>query len=285
MWNQNNGNGNGYGYGQADDVYGRLNHTREIGGARFPFLEGSGTYALCTLEEFQHSSDGPSARALFEVLTSKDGKHAVGSYVVKIWKLVKPPFKPGMETDADRFADFCRKLKGAPAGHPIGNDIRVLMKERMNEQLARGTVIEGVAVPNQKGTWINIYWNNVAQTPQDIAQMRQRLEQKGIPDTRSGPQQPQGNFAAQQAQQALAQNPAFAQPQQGYGQQAWNQQYPNAGVNPQYGAPAQPGPGLQQQQYGAPAQPQQGGFLTQAQPGAPGPGPQNGGNSGQGGGW
>jgi hypothetical protein len=276
MWNQNNGNGNGY--GQQDDVYGRLNNTKDVGGARFPFIEGSGKYALCVLEEFPHSSDGPSARALLKVLECKDGKHAPGTFVVKIWKLVKPSKFQGQATDADMFADFCRKLKGAPAGYPIGNDIRVLMKERSNEQLARGTVIEAVAVPNKKGTWINVYWNAIPQSPQDIAAMRQRLEAEGIPATTSGPTQPaQGNFAAQQAQQALAQNPAFAQPG-GYGQQPWNQQNPNAGFNPQAVPSAYPSAMPTQPA----AAPQQGGFLTQA---GPPPGTPNGGNNGQGGGW
>jgi hypothetical protein len=189
MWNQNNGNGNGY--GNQDDVYGRLNNTKDVGGARFPFVEGSGKYALCILEEFSHSSDGPSARALLKVIESKDGKHAPGTFVVKIWKLVKPSKFQGQATDADMFADFCRKLKNAPAGYPIGNDIRILMKERSNEQLARGTIIEAVAVPNRKGTWINVYWNAVPQQPQDIAAMRQRLEAEGIPETGARtPQQP-----------------------------------------------------------------------------------------------
>src|SRR5689334_2511646 len=103
-WNQGNG------YGAQEDVYGRLNNTRDVGGARFPFLEDSGRYALCTLEEFTHSSDGPCARALFEVLESRTGKHAVGSHVVKIWKLVKPPKFQNQPSEADMFADFCRKL-------------------------------------------------------------------------------------------------------------------------------------------------------------------------------
>jgi hypothetical protein len=271
MWNQNNGNGNGY--GNADDVYGRLNHTKDVGGARFPFIEGSGKYALCTLEEFPHASDGPSARALLKVIECKDGKHAPGTFVVKIWKLVKPSKFPNSPTDADMFADFCRKLKGAPAGYPIGNDIRVLMKERPNDQLARGTVIEAVAVPNKKGTWINVYWNAVPQSPQDIAAMRQRLEAEGIPDTKSGPQQ--GNFAAQQAMQAVQNNPQFMQqPQQMY----------SPPQQSAYGPPAHPA--SMPWAGGAPTQqpaPQQGGFLGQAQPGAPGT--PNGGNNGQGGGW
>lgn len=209
MWNQGNGNG-------SDDVYGRLNNAKEVGSARFPFLEGSGRYALCTLEEFQHSTDGPCARALFEVLECKDGKHANGSYVVKLWKLVKPAKFQGQATDADMFADFCRKLKGAPVspvGYPIGNDIRVLMKERAAEQLARGTVIEAVAVPNQKKTWINIYWNAVPQTPEQIVQMRQRLEQRGIPDTGRGPTAPvQTPYVSSAAPAAPAAQPAGVPP-------------------------------------------------------------------------
>lgn len=201
----NNGQNNGGGYGQ-DDVYGRLNNTKDVGKPRFPFVEDSGKLALYTLEEFQHSTDGPSARALFEVLESKTGKHPVGSHVVKIWKLVKPAKFQGQATDADMFADFCRKLKGAPAGHPIGNDIRVLMKERPADQLARGTVIEAVAVMNQKKTWTNIFWNNVQQTPQDIAAMRARLEQKGIPTTDfNAPAQQQPQYQQYAQQQALPQ--------------------------------------------------------------------------------
>lgn len=280
MWNgQNNGNGNGYGQpqqqygGQQEDVYGRLNNTRDVGGARFPFIEdGTHKLALCTLEEFQHSSDGPSARILFEVLASN--KHAVGSYVVKIYKLVKPAKFQGQATDADAFADFCRKLKGAPIGYPIGNDIRVLMKERPNEQLARGTAIECVGVPNKKGTWTNIYWNAIQQSPQDIAAMRQRLEAKGIPDTKGGPQQMQ----QQQVSYPAPGMQQYAQPQ--YAPQPM-QQPPQA--PPQY-AYAQSGyqAPLAPQQPAAPAQAPQGGFLAQIPPQGPGP---QGGNNGGGGTW
>ncbi len=216
-WNQGNGNGQGSGYG-PDDVYGRLNNARDVGTVRFPFLEDAGRFALCTLDEFQSQSDGPCARALFEVLESKGGKHPVGSHVVKVWKLVKPPAKPGMTTEGEWFADFCRKLKGAPPGYPIGNDIRVLMKERPEQQLARGTVIETTTSLREytkrdgtKAVWTNIYWITVPQTPQDIASMRQRLEQKGIPGTGGGspatPTQPQ---MPQQPQYAT---PQYAQPQ------------------------------------------------------------------------
>lgn len=175
-WNQGNG---------QDDVYGRLNNTRDVGAPRFPFIEaGTHKLALCSLEEFQHASDGACARALFEVYSSN--KHQIGSYVVKIWKLVKPAKYQGQASDADMFADFCRKLKGAPAGHPIGNDIRVLMKERVAEQLARGTMIECVGIPNKKGTWTNIYWNAIPQTQADIVASRQRVEAKGIPNSSGG---------------------------------------------------------------------------------------------------
>ena len=189
MWNQN---GNG-----QDDVYGRLNNTKDVGGARYPFIEaGTHKLALAVLEEFTHSADGPSARAILKVLDSR--AHPVGSFVVKIWKLVKPAKFPNQPTDADQFADFCRKLKNAPVGHPIGNDIRVLMKERPADQLARGTVIECNGVANKKGTYVNAYWNSVPQTPQDIAAMRQRIEAEGVPSA-NGPQQPQQGY--QQPQQ------------------------------------------------------------------------------------
>ncbi len=234
MWNQGNGNGQGNGYGQgANDTYDRLNgYTRELGGARFPFMEASGRYALAVLEEFQHTSDGPSARALFKVIECK-GKHPVGSFVVKIWKLVKPPKYQNKPSDGELFTDFCRKLKGAPAGYPMGNDIRVLMKERPQEQLARGTVIDAVGVPNQKGTWVDIYWNTVPQAPADIAAMRQRLEAEGIPDTggrasptslaQAYPANPQYQMSQTQYGLPPGAQPVQAPVQQGMPQQGWGQ--------------------------------------------------------------
>lgn len=250
------GNGNGYG---NDDVYGRLNNTRDVGGARFPFIEdGRHKLAVVTLEEFQHSSDGPSARGLFLVLESN--KHNVGSYVVKIWKLVKPAKFPNQATDADKFADFCRKLKNAPSGYPIGNDIRVLMRDRAREQLARGMVIECTGVPNKKGNWVETYWNAVQQTPQDIAAMRQRIEQQGVPSTSdAAPQQ-----MPVQNQYAGAPHPS-QMPQQ---YPAQMQQTPQ-----QYAQPPLQNPVPQ-----APAAPPQGGFLAQLPP-------QGNGNGNQGGGW
>ena len=216
MWN---GNGQG-----GDDVYGRLNNTKDVGGARYPFIEdGTHKLALAVLEEFQHSTDGPCARAILKVVESK--KHPVASFVVKIWQLVKPAKFPNQPTDADMFADFCRKLKNAPIGYPIGNDIRVLMKERPADQLARGTVIDANGVANKKGNYVNVYWNSVLQTPQDVVAMRQRIEAEGVPSA-SGPSAPQtpqntppeGAYGrpAQTYTQAPGYVPAAPQPQGGY---------------------------------------------------------------------
>lgn len=279
MWNngnQNNGNWNNgpQNYGQQDP-YAVGDTARERGGARFPFVEGSGTYAVAQLEEFPHSTDGVSARALLKVLASKDGKHPVGSFVVKIWKLVKPPKFPNALTEGEEFVDFCRKLKGAPAGYAMGQDMRTLMKPapvgRAAEQLARGTVIECVAVPNKKGTWINVYWNHVQQSPQDIAAMRQRLEAEGIPSTGPQSQGTQGGqyqgapHPSQMQGQYPAQNQgSMPQQQSPYSPQQYAQQQPQQ--------PQQP-----QQQYAQPAP--QGGFLGQATPGGQGP------QGGNGGGW
>jgi len=270
-WGNNNGQGNGYGQGQSygqDDVYGRLNNTREIGGARFPFIEGGKhKLAVVTLEEFMHSSDGPSVRGLFKVLESTT--HKPGSYVVKIWKLVKPPKYNTQPSDGDKFADFCRKLKNAPISYPIGNDIRVLMKERARDQLARGSVIEATGVPNKKGDWIEVYWNAVeGQTPEMIAQLRASIEQEGVPNTSGGPNQQQGY------QQAPAQQQYAPPAQQAYQPQPMQQ----APVQYQQQAPAQ--------QYAPPVAPQQqapqGGFLAQLPP-PNGNGNPQGGNGG--GGW
>lgn len=261
MWNQNNGNGqgNGYGqqqpqaqygqapqqgYGQQEDVYGRLNHAKDVGGARYPFIAGGQhKLALAVLEEFMHSTDGPCARAILKVIASP--VHPPGSFVVKIWKLVRPGKFPNQATDADQFVDFCRKLKGAPPGAPLGDSIRTLMKERPADQLARGTVIDANGVPNKKGNYVNVYWNNVPQGPQDIAAMRQRIEADGLPASN-----------------------APAQPPQGYAQQAAPPQYMQQAAPPQY-VPAQP---PMQQQYAqqpqapAPQGPPPGGFLANVPP-------------------
>lgn len=282
MWNQGSGNGqgNGYGqqgqgyypqqgYGQQQDVYGRLDNSRDVGGARFPYIAaGTHKLVLVTLEEFGDANN-PKVRALFKTLESRTQQP--GSFCVKIWALVKPPRFTNATTEADEFADFCRKLKGAPTGHPISNDIRTLMKERVAEQLARGTVIECTGVAGKqkdpgKEPYVRVYWNSLQQQPSDIAAMRQRLEQEGIPAT--GQQQPQGQFQnaphpAQMANQYPAQQgmPMQPGPQQGYGQPQGFPQPP---------APTQQGYGQQ------PAQPQgqPGGFLPQLPP--------QGGNGGRG---
>ncbi len=191
---------------------------QRLGKSRFFIEAGQHRLALAVLEEFMHSSDGPSARAILKVVSSSS--HPVGSFVTRIWKLVKPAKFPQQPTDADQFADFCRKLKNAPAGHPIGNDIRVLMKERPLDQLARGTVIDCNGVTNKKGTYVNTYWNAVPQSPQDIAAMRQRIEAEGVPSA-SGPAQAapvaQGYGPTPQQQIQGAPNPTYApaQPAQG----------------------------------------------------------------------
>jgi hypothetical protein len=303
MWNGNGNNGNGQGgypqqgyqqqpqqgyqqqtYGNGDDVYGRMNNAREQGGARFPFIE-VGRHKLClvTLEKFQHSSDGPCARGIFEVLESN--AHQPGSFVVKIWKLVKKPKYDSQASDAELLAQMCIALKGAPRGYPIGNDIRTLLEERSQEQLARGTMIDCTGVPNKKGNWVNLYWTTVAQTPEQIVQNRQRLEAKGIPA--SSPQQAQGGaqfqgapHPQQMAQQYPAQQMAPQQPpmQQGYQMQPGTYTMAPGAQAPQQYAPQQQAP--------------QGGFLAQLPPvqgppqgapqqQAPMQGPPQGGNGGR----
>lgn len=167
--------------GNQDDVYGRLNNTKDIGFERHPFIgEGDHKLVVISLEEFNHAQHGPSVRATFEVMESQT--HQQGTRVVKLWNLTKPSkFPATQENDSDRFADFCRKLKGAPKGHPIGNDIRVLMKERAAEQLARGMLIKarGANTAKQdKKPWVEVYWENIAQSPEQIASWRTRIENR-----------------------------------------------------------------------------------------------------------
>lgn len=303
MWNNGNGNGqggygqgNGYGqpqYGQGqgygggggldEETYNRMNNARDVGGARFPFIDGGRhKLAVATIEKFKHKKDGACARVLFKVLESQS--HKPGSFVVKIWKLVMPPKFDSQPSDAEKFADFCMKLKNAPKGHPIGNDIRVLLELRPQEQLARGSVIECTGVANAKGTWVECYWAALPQMPEDIVRMRAQLEAEGIPSTGAQGGQFQG---APHPAQMPGQYPAQQAPMQGgpQGQYGYPAQPPQQG----YGPAPTPQPQYAPPQYGAPAnapQPSQGGFVGQLPPQVPpgGYGPQ-GGNGGQGGTW
>ncbi len=231
MWNQ--GNGNGYGQGPSD-VYDRLNNARQVNN-RDPYIEeGQHTLAVISIEEFP-SEQGAAVRASFEVLESNSMRP--GTKCGTVWFLQKPTPKPGMISDSDRFADFCIRLKGAPAGHPIGADIRVLVKDRAADQLARGMVIRVLGVKKTAKTtgksFVVMNWSNVEQTPQQIAEMRQRIEAKGLVD----PPRAQGQFQgaphpaqmpqAYPAQQAQA--PQYAPPQVS---QAWPPAAAPQGVPP-----------------------------------------------------
>jgi hypothetical protein len=300
MWNNNgNGQGNGYGqqppqgyqqpqqqgYGQGpQDTYDRLNNARQITN-RDPYIEvGTHKLAVISLEEFQHDT-GPAIRARFEVLESTAMRP--GTTCGAVWFLTKPAPKQGMVTDSDRFADFCMRLKGAPAGYPIGNDIRVLLKERANDQLARGMVITAVGINKVAKTtgkaFTVVHWNNVPQDNAQIAQMRMSIEQRGLanqnaPAPQTGGPAQLGYAQPQGAPQGYAQQPPQGRPPQGYQQP----------MQPQYGQPQGAAPGFTpppQQGYGQPQQPMQpqgvppGGFLGNVPP--------QGGNNGNGGqgGW
>jgi hypothetical protein len=262
----NNGNRS-----NTDAVYNGLDNAKELGGARFPFFEaGNHKVAVVLLEEYT-SKDGQAVRLIGEILESN--VHKVGDLHTKIWKIEQPPKFPNGVTPADEFAAFCRALKGAPKGVSIGANIRVLMKDRAAEQLARGTVIKVTGVANAKKTWTNLYWEHIPQGPEQIAQQRARIEQSGLASVAAagsrqdqGQTQPQGGYGVQVAQQMMQQQPqqqGYAMPQQTWGAPTQQMQAPV-----QYQQPMQP------QQ---PAQPQ-GGFLSQIPP------TNNGGNQG-GGSW
>ncbi len=275
MWNNGNGNGNGYGQ-NPNDVYDRLNNARQISN-RDPYIEeGTHTLAVITLEEFP-SDQGQAVRGSFEVLESSTMRP--GTKVGAVWFLQKPAPKQGMVTDSDRFADFCCRLKGAPQGYAIGNDIRVLLRDRGAEQLARGMIIRAVGVKKIAKTtgkaFVVVHWGHLEQTPQQIAEMRQRIEAKGLVEPPRGnagqfqgaphPSQMQGQYPAQQGPYMPQQPPPQHATPLGY------QGPPVGGYGPQGNAyPAQP-----QQPQGVPP----GGFLANVPPQG-----QGGNGGGQGGG-
>ena len=259
------GNGYGQGGGYGEDHYDRLNRTKEIG-ERDPFI-GEGPHRLCVLSitEYMSKDKGPAVRITFEVLQSK--VHATGSRVTKLYFITKPSKFESQTNDGDRCADFVKKLKGVTdPNHPVGADMRKLLKERVLDQLARGMIIDAMGVNTSKKLdkpFVEVYWTSVAQTNEQIAEQRRRVESVPglIPQVGAPSQQGYG-------QQQYA-GPPPAPPQQ---PQQW-QQPPAAPPQQQWQQPPQ-------MPAAAPAAPQ-GGFLSQV-PGFGG-NPQGGGNGGQGG--
>lgn len=162
-----------------EDVYARMNNTKTIQD-RDPFIgEGKHRLVVRHLAPFNHTTYGESVRCTFEVLSSTNPTHTPGSRVAKLWFLVKPAKFPSQPTDMDRFADFIRKIKGAPDGYQVGPDAAVLLRDRVNEQLARGMVIDALGINTSKNAdkpWIDVRWTSVPQTRDQISAMRAQLD-------------------------------------------------------------------------------------------------------------
>lgn len=167
-----------------DDYYARMDNTKPVD-SRDPFIgEGPHRLAVLSIEEYQHKEKGPAAKVLFEVL--KSGAHALGSRVTKLYFLTRPSKFPNQINDGDRFADFVRKLKSAPVGHPIGQDCRALLRDRAAEHLARGMVIDAMGTNTggkvspvtglKSKDWVEVYWTSVPQTREEISANRARIE-------------------------------------------------------------------------------------------------------------
>ncbi len=157
--------------------YGRLDYAKEVN-HRDPFIgEGRSKLVVHELVPFSHTTHGPSVRCTFEVVASEC--HPVGSRVCTLWFLVKPSKFPNQPNDSDRFADFVKRLKGSPVGHPVGRDCAALLRDRVAEQLARGMVIDVFGVNTSKNAakpYIDTNWATVAQTPDEIRASRARLD-------------------------------------------------------------------------------------------------------------
>lgn len=270
-WNGNN-NGNGFGQppqgygapqgqgypqqpqgGYQDDVYGRMNNSREVQ-QRDPWV-APGTHRLVVLEikKWEDQKNGTQVRGTFEYVTSTNPNVQIGTRCCKLWKLTKRPMYESQISDSEHFADFVRKAKNAPLGTPIGAEIRNLCEPQRNGGQAeanamRGTLIEVNGVENEKKTYTNLYFTAVVQGPQDIAAKRAQLDIR-LGGTPGVPASGQG-FVPQGA----------PMPQQGYAPQG-----PPPGVPVQQYAYAQSGyqAPLPQQPAAAPQAPAQGGFLAQ----------------------
>ena len=190
-------------YGISDDIYSRLNNTKPVENRDPFFAEGETVAMVLSLEPFNHQTHGPSARATFEVISSQ--VHPVGSRVCKMWFLVKPSKFASQATDADRFADFVRKIKGAPEGYQVGGDCAALLRDRVAEQLTRGMVIKGFGVNTSKNPakpFVDVRWTSVPQTQDEIRARRAKIE--SAPVAVPAPQAPPMQYGPPAAQAAPA---------------------------------------------------------------------------------
>lgn len=205
-WDNGNGQQN-YGYDPVEAALQRLDGATRTPTTREPYMGvGNQELDIISIEPFNHTTHGPSARAIFDVVSSDS--HRPGERVAQTWNLVKPPPKPGMITDGERFADFVRKVRGMPDGTPMGRDIRALLKERTGEQLARGVRIKAFGVNKGKDgkTFVVPSWTHVPQDPNEIAQRRAAIEAK-LGAQQQAPAQPQYSPQAQQFVQQYQQQP------------------------------------------------------------------------------
>jgi len=177
-----NGFGHGSQTGMFEDALRRLDNTRPVD-IKDPFI-GVGDNLLLVLEisPFNHTNHGPSAKALFEVIQSQT--HQPGTRVVKIWNLVRAPKWPSQPSDADRFADFVRKLSGAPENQQVGQFCAALLRDQVQSQLARGMMIRGYGVDvtkDPKKPYVDVRWESVVQTQEQIKEHRARIEARSTP--------------------------------------------------------------------------------------------------------
>lgn len=263
----------GFQTGNFDAALDRLNGTREQA-ERDPFIgEGEHVLLVLNMQPFNHSTHGPSVRLSCEVVQS--ACHTVGTRVTKLWNITKPSKFPNQETDADRFTNFVRQLIGGTPGQPVGGTCRALIKDRVNDQLARGMLIHARGVNTSKKAdkpWVEVYWKHFPQTQDEIKARRATVEAKlaAAPQPQAQPQQ-----QYQQPQAAPGVMPGYATPQPQYQQMPPQYQQQPVMMPAQQQAPWPP-----QVQAPSPA-PQPGGLLSQV-PGTPTGGFGNG-NQGNGG--
>ncbi len=165
--------------GAYDAALQRLDNTKNVENRDPFFSEGENVVMLLELQPFVHLTHGPSVRATFEILESRTS--AIGSRVCKLWFLCKPSKFPSQPTDADRFADFVRKMSGKPDGTQVGQICAALLRDRVNEQLLRGMVIRGTGVQTSKNPakpFVDVQWGTVVQTQDEIRHRRAGIDAK-----------------------------------------------------------------------------------------------------------
>jgi hypothetical protein len=186
-------------YGSIMD---RLNETRPVKRTNYNDFIPAGRHDLVvvSIEPYQNQEQQYCARATFVVENSDSVPQ--GTLLDAVWNMDRPPHKPGMTRDKDRFAAFLNALQGVEPSQTSHQGLAraALLTQAEGGQLevqpCRGARIKAAGRnhitkdgPNKGKPFAVVDFDHVPQKQEDVAAMRQALDQR-MPYTPRPQQQP-----------------------------------------------------------------------------------------------